>query len=79
MKKIYRIAVVGPTGAGKSQFCNYVQKDLTNSKNKVSNSLYSSTQAPAPNIFERQNTTFNFIDTAGSSDTSDNDDENLKK
>ena len=79
MKKIYRIAVVGPTGAGKSQFCNYVQKDSTNTKNKVSDSLYSCTQDPAPNAFERLDTKFNFIDTAGNNDSSNNDDENLEK
>jgi len=79
MKKIYRIAVIGPTGVGKSQFCNYIQKDPTNTKNKVSDSLDSCTQDPAPNIFERQNATFNFIDTAGNNDSSNNDDENLEK
>ena len=79
MKKIYWIAVVGPTGAGKSQFCNYVQKDSTNTKNKVSDSLYSCTQDPAPNVFERLDTKFNFIDTAGNNDSSNNDDENLEK
>ena len=68
MDKIYKIAVIGPTGVGKSQFCNYIQKDYTNSKNEVSDSLDSCTQAPSPNIFERQNTTFNFIDTAGNND-----------
>ena len=35
MEKIYKIAVIGPTGVGKSQFCNYIQKDNTNTKNKV--------------------------------------------
>ena len=79
MPKIYKIAVIGPTGVGKSQFCNYVQKDPTNAKNKVSDSLDSCTQDPAPNIFERQNATFNFIDTAGNNDSSNNDDKNIEK
>ena len=79
MPKIYKITVIGPTGVGKSQFCNYVQKDPTNAKNKVSDSLDSCTQDPAPNIFERQNATFNFIDTAGNNDSSNNDDKNIEK
>ena len=54
MDKIYKIAVIGPTGVGKSQFCNYIQKDYTNSKNEVSDSLDSCTQNPSPNIFERK-------------------------
>ena len=79
MDKVYKIAVIGPTGVGKSQFCNYIQKDYTNSKNEVSDSLDSCTKEPSPNIFERQNTTFNFIDTAGSNDSNDNEDKNLEK
>ena len=79
MDKIYKIAVIGPTGVGKSQFCNYIQKDYTNSKNEVSDSLDSCTQDPSPNIFERHNTTFNFIDTAGNNDSTNNDDKNLEK
>lgn len=57
---IYRIVVVGPTGSGKSQLCNYVQKDLTNSINTVSDSLYSCTQDPKSNEFERIQTNFDF-------------------
>ena len=72
-KDLYRILVVGPTGAGKSQFCNFVQRDITNSKNTVSNSLNSCTKGPQSNIFTRNNTNYDFLDSAGSSD-SDNDD-----
>lgn len=79
MEKIYKVAVVGPTGVGKSQFCNYIQKDYTNTKNKVSDSLDSCTQDPSSNIFQRQNSFFNFIDTAGSNDSKNNENENLKK
>ena len=78
MQKIYKVAVIGPTGVGKSQFCNYIQKDSTNSKNIVSDSLDSCTQDPNPNIFERQNSKFNFIDTAGNNDSSNNDEKNIK-
>ena len=79
MQKEFKIAVIGPTGAGKSQFCNYIQKDATNTKNKVSDSLDSCTQDPAPNVFERQNSKFNFIDTAGNNDSSNNDEINIQK
>ena len=78
MQKIFRIAVIGPTGVGKSQFCNYVQKDFTNTKNKVSDSLSSCTKDPASNIFERQDSKFNFIDTAGNSDSANDDEKNLE-
>ena len=72
-KDLYRILVVGPTGAGKSQFCNFVQRDITNSKNKVGIGLRSCTKGPQSNIFTRNNTNYDFLDSAGSSD-SDNDD-----
>ena len=78
-KDFYRLIVIGPTGAGKSQFCNFVQRDTTNSKNMVSDSLNSCTQDPKSNIFERKKTKYEFIDTAGNSDSSDNDETNLKK
>lgn len=79
MKNSYRAIIVGPTGAGKSQFCNFVQRDTSNTINKVSNSLSSCTQEPFSNNFTRQNTNYEFIDTAGSSDSSNNDKENLEK
>ena len=72
-KELYRVLVIGPTGAGKSQFCNFIQRDTTNSKNKVSNRLCSCTKCPNSNIFTRNNTNYDFLDSAGSSD-SDNDD-----
>ena len=72
-KDLYKVLVIGPTGAGKSQFCNFVQRDITNSKNKVSHKLQSCTKSPNSNIFTRNNTNYDFIDSAGSSD-SDNDD-----
>ena len=37
-KRLFRVLVLGPTGAGKSQFCNFIQRDLTNSINLVSDS-----------------------------------------
>lgn len=60
-KDFYRLIVIGPTGAGKSQFCNFVQRDTTNTKNKVSNSLNSCTQDPKSNIFERKKLNMNLL------------------
>ena len=78
--KIYRIAVIGPTGAGKSQFCNFCIKDITNKTYEVSNSLNSCTKDPFSTIpFERNNINIELIDSAGSSDSGDKDIENLKK
>jgi len=54
-KDLYRIIIVGPTGSGKSQFCNFAQRDLTNSINIVSSSLNSCTQYPYSNYFRRNN------------------------
>ena len=78
-KELYRAVILGPTGVGKSQFCNFVQKDLTNSINKVSDKLDSCTQDPFTNYFTRNGTNFEFIDTAGSDDSSNNDIINLEK
>ena len=78
-KRIFRVLVLGPTGAGKSQFCNFIQRDLTNSINLVSDSLDSCTIDPQSNEFRRLDTDFDFIDTAGNSDSNDNDIENLKR
>ena len=78
-KRIFRVLVLGPTGAGKSQFCNFIQRDLTNSINLVSDSLDSCTIDPQSNEFKRLDTDFDFIDTAGNSDSNDNDIENLKR
>ena len=60
---ILRILIVGPMGVWKSQFCNFVQKDVTNSINKVRNSLESCTQGTKSNKFKRIETYFDFIDT----------------
>ena len=68
---ILRTLIVGPMGAGKSQFYNFVQKDETNSINKVSNSLESCTQGPKSNEFKRIETNFDFIDRAGNNDSDD--------
>ena len=78
-KSGYRIIVIGPTGAGKSQFCNFAQKDFSNSINKVSSSLNSCTAECQSNFFTRENTNYEFIDTPGSSDSNIDDIETLKK
>ena len=76
---IYRILLVGPTGVGKSQLCNFALKDLSNSKNTVSDSLNSCTQDPKSNEFQRKEAKFDFIDTAGNNDSDNNDIVNLEK
>lgn len=79
-EKIYKIAVIGPTGAGKSQFCNFCLKDIKNSTYTVSDSLNSCTQDPfSTDPFIRNNMKIELIDSAGSSDSGDKDIENLKK
>lgn len=76
---LFKILIIGPTGAGKSQFCNFSRKDLTNSINKVSDSLDSCTADPFSNIFKRGQYNLEFIDSAGNSDSSNNDKINLQK
>ena len=78
-KDLYRVIVVDPTGMGKSQFCNFIQRDITNSINKVSDSLNSCTQDPFSNKFKRNNNNYEFIDTAGSADSGNKDIENFKR
>ena len=78
-KDLYKVIVVGPTGNGKSQFCNFIQRDTTNSINEVSSSLNSCTQDPKSNFFKRNNVNYEFIDTAGNADSGNNDIQNLKK
>ena len=75
----YITGIFGPTGGGKSQFCNFVQRDLQNKINKVSDSLDSCTQDPQSNYFKRKNIDLEFIDTAGSNDSGNNDIKNLTK
>ena len=79
MSKLIRTVLIGPTGAGKSQFCNFIHKDFTNSICKVSNSLNSCTKEPQSTFVERQNIKLELIDSPGSSDSNNNDEENLKK
>jgi len=76
---LYTTVIFGPTGAGKSQFCNFAQRDLENNINKVSNSLSSCTQDPQSNIFSRKGVDLEFIDTAGNNDSQNKDTENLEK
>ena len=78
MNKIYRIVLVGPTGAGKSQFCNFLLNVLSNSKHKVSDSLNSCTTQPQSTIMERNDIKLELIDSPGNSDSNNNDEENLK-
>ena len=78
MTNFIRIVLVGPTSAGKSQFCNFLHKNLTNSIYKVGFSLNSSTLITQTTILRRQNIQLELIDTPGNSDSNNNDEENLK-
>ena len=79
MSKLIKVVLIGPTGAGKSQFCNFIHKDLTNSLHKVSNSLNSCTSEPFSTTVERPNLRLELIDSPGSSDSNNNEEENLTK
>ena len=85
MDKIFKIVLLGPTGAGKSQLCNFIMKDKENKIFKVSESINSCTQDPqleyyTRNIeeYEKKKIKLELIDTAGSSDSGDNDEKNFK-
>ena len=82
-ERIYRIVLLGPTGAGKSQLSNFIIKDRTNKKFTVSDSIYSCTQLPQIEYYTRdiensKSINIEIIDTAGSSDSGDHDEENFK-
>lgn len=78
LPNLIRLVLVGPTGKGKSQFGNFLHKDLTNSIYRVSCSLNSCTMEPQSTIIERQNVKIELIDSPGSSDSNNNDENNLK-
>jgi len=73
LKNNYRIIIFGLTGVGKSQFCNFVIKDKTNSTFKVSDSLGSETNDGffQSKKFNRLGTQFELIDTEGFEDDAD--------
>ena len=83
MPYIYRIVPLGPTGCGKSQLCNFIYKDKSNTKFKVSEGFDSQTKDPQSEIFIRkiddEAIELELIDTAGCSDSDGNDEENFKK
>ena len=77
--------MLGPTGAGKSQLCNFIMKDKENKTFKVSESINSCTQDPQLEYYtrnieesEKKKIKLELIDTAGSSDSGDNDERNFK-
>ena len=78
-KDFYRIVVIGPTGAGKSQFCNFIMRDTKNETFKVNQSLDQCTKDPNSKLFERNKTKYEIIDTAGDSDAANNSEKNLEK
>ena len=83
MPYIYRIVPLGPTGCGKSQLCNFICKDKTNTKFKVSEGFNSQTKEPQSEIFIRkiddEIIELELIDTAGCSDSDGDDEKNFIK
>lgn len=82
MSKIYRIVVLGRTGSGKSQLCNFIIKDKQNKKYAVSELFNSQTIEPQIEYFIRKvndkDIEIELIDTPGWSDSSGNDEKNFK-
>ena len=79
MSKLIKVILIGPTGVGKSQLCNFIHKDLSNSLHKVSNSLNSCTAEPFSTVVEKPNLRLELIDSPGSSDSNNNEEDNLTK
>ena len=77
-KPIHRMVLLGTTGAGKSQLCNFIMQDKTNTIFKVSNSFNSETQKPQSKECNRSGMNIDIIDTAGCCDSGGNDDRNFK-
>jgi predicted GTPase len=77
-KPIYRIVLLGTTGVGKSQLCNFIIKDNLNRTFEVSDSFDSHTQVPQSIKFNRNKMNIDIIDTAGCCDSGGNDDKNFK-
>ena len=78
MSKIYRLVPLGPTGSGKSQLCNFIYKDKSNTKFAVSDSPNSKTKNPQFEICTRNGINIELVDTVGYSDLNENDDKNFK-
>ena len=64
-KKIYKVIVIGEAGVGKSQFCNFVNKDQSNSLFKINQGLTGCTKNFSSKQFNRLGIDFEFIDTPG--------------
>ena len=79
----YIIVPLSHTGHGKSQLCNFIIKDLTNTKFEVSPSFDSQTKDPQCELYNRKidNEVFQLeiIDTAGCGDSARGDEENFQK
>lgn len=78
MDDLIKIVVLGPKGVGKSQFCNFILKDITNSVCKVIRrpNGRSDTVEPQSVTVKRQDIFLELIDTPGI--MSEDDDEKIK-
>ena len=83
LSKTFTIVLLGHTGHGKSQLCNFIIKDLTNTKFKVSDGFDSQTVESQCIKFKRKIINEDFqlelIDTAGCGDSAREDEENFQK
>ena len=61
---VYKVIIIGAKGVGKSQFCNFIRRDKSNSINKASNCSNLCTIDPFSNFFQRNGINYKFIDTA---------------
>lgn len=82
MNKVYRIVVLGRTGSGKSQLCNFIIQDKSNKKYMVSDRFDSQTKEAQIEHYIRKvndkDIEIELIDTAGCSDSTRGDEENFK-
>ena len=81
---MYNVVVLGITGTGKSQLCNFLFDDLNNETYKVGNELFSCTYMKDIIEAEKQGKTilngkFNLIDSPGGDDSKGKDLENLEE
>ena len=81
---MYNVVVLGITGTGKSQLCNFLFGDLNNETYKVGNELFSCTYMKDIMEAEKQGKTilngkFNLIDSPGGDDSLGKDLENLEE
>ena len=77
-KKKLRIVILGPTGNGKSQLCNFILQDKSNKKFNVSSKIYSETKNTISDSIFRSGKIIEVIDTPGFDDSDNQDLDNSR-